>query len=236
VLAPSPSQGPTWAPLFSLTEEPTDNPDLKLLREAFAIYSKLDRYQYSLVASAWQERLTDAEGLFVRYDGATMKGLFRGIPVDLVVRDYRVYSREHGGWAERRIGELLEPMKPNFDDRNAYFYLNLLREPARFDLYAWLHRDVTVPTAYHSGSLTKVGDEIMHGVRVSQYRLSGCGNCMGNMSIYYDLSIWIDPQTKYIHRYTNAGQAVGLPRNRARPDTDITISRHNDPAVQLPTP
>jgi hypothetical protein len=159
-----------------------------------------------------------------------MTGKYMGTPVGVLLRDDQFYEREGDGWVAKPVTDALKPLLgESITDANVKYTLEWMQNPVgttynRFYSFPLLRSqdyDIT-------RGVFVLGEETLHNTQVTSYELPSCVNCFGDMPRYYMASAWIDPVTKHVHKYKVAPPGFH--------GATITISRHDDPSLELPTP
>ena len=226
--------------------------DMDLITQAFTATQELKSYHYTLKASGDVFTQTlDLEGDYVAPDKAYAKGSSGGETVEQLATGGKLYRKDATGtWVEtpESAASAGNPAESVVQEAN------VLASVSTF---------TAAGTAYRN-----VGTETIDGVSTTHFvgtidagKMSGAEGLgvLGNVPPLGDISVWIDPQTKYVHKLdmnvdlgtfmeTMAGveQALlgtatpGGPTATAVPSLkfviNMTVSKQNDPSISIPTP
>jgi hypothetical protein len=226
--------------------------DMDLITQAFTATQELKSYHYTLKASGDVFTQTiDLTGDYVAPDKAYAKGSAGGETVEQLATGGKPYRKDATGkWVETTESDAsgANPAESVVQEANVL---------------------ASVSTFTAAGSAYRnVGTETIDGVSTTHYagtidasKMSGAESLgvLGSVPPLGDISVWIDPQTKYVHKLdmnvdlgtfmqTMAGVVEALqgtatpggPTATAVPSLkftiNMTVSKQNDPSISIPTP
>jgi len=226
--------------------------EMDLITQAFTATQELKSYHYTLKASGDVFTQTiDLQGDYVAPDKAYAKGSAGGETVEQLSTGGKLYRKDASGqWVEtpESAAAAANPAESVVQEANVLGSLSSFTNAG--------------------ANYRNVGTETLDGVSTTHFvgtieagKMAGTEglSALGNIPSLGDISVWIDPQTKYIHKLDMnldlstfmsaiAGNAEALqgtatpggPTATALPSLkfiiNMTVSKPNDPSITIPTP
>ena len=181
-----------------------------------------------------------------------MKGRYRGVQVVALLLNDKTYRQEAGAWVEWPMTGVLSTLFAPYDTRNSQEFAAHLMDELRDPLYVVFpgpfsryrsHQYLPMPIQASPRSpevMRYMGAEALDGVSVTHYAYIACIDCSIDMPRYAQYDVWLDPRAAQIHKVssTPSGWSMRLAPAESgdSAESEMTISRHNDPAIKLPVP
>ncbi len=226
--------------------------EMDLITQAFTATQELKSYHYTLKASGDVFTQTiDLEGDYVAPDQAYAKGSAGGETVEQLATGGKLYRKDATGkWVEtpESAASAGNPAESVVQEAN------VLASVSTFTAAGTSYRNVGTETIDGVSTTHFVGS-------IDASKMSGAESLgvLGSVPPLGDISVWIDPQTKYVHKLdmnvdlgtfmqTMAGVVEALqgtatpggPTATAVPSLkfviNMTVSKQNDPSITIPTP
>jgi hypothetical protein len=228
--------------------------EMDLIAQALTATQELKSYHYTLKASGdiITETL-DLQGDYVAPDKAYAKGTVGGETVEQLATGGKIYRKDASGkWVETpesvAAGGAGNPAESVVQEANVLGSLSTFTSAG--------------------ANYRNVGTETLDGVSTTHFvgtieagKMAGAEGlgALGNIPSLGDINVWIDPQTKYIHKLdmnldlsTFMGAIAGIAEALQGTPTpggptatpvpslkfvvNLTVSKQNDPSISIPTP
>jgi hypothetical protein len=230
--------------------------DIALILDAITQTAKLNSYHYNLdLVSSEADQNATAEGDYVAPNKGYIKGTVAGEQVEQLMVGNDVYVKDPGGnWVPRQVPTTTGTDIKLVDPSNFTSSANPLQGMGELLTTASNYRDlgednINGATTRHfsfeitAGGASGMPQEVM--------------GTMGNIPPLGGGEVWVDPDTKYVHRLivsldlgpmmdmmTRAiemmagtptpGGPTATPFPAIKFDMQMDISRHNDPSIKVP--